>query len=42
MSYETLRLYEEGARLYALLNLVVSLTAGLGAALLGDALGSTL
>lgn len=40
--YETFRLYESGARLYAALNVAISLTAGLAAALLGVALGSTL
>jgi fluoride exporter len=40
MSYETLRLYEDGARLFAVFNLAVSLTAGVGAALLGYAIGS--
>jgi CrcB protein len=38
-SYETLRLFENGARLYAGLNVAVSLCAGLGAAVLGYALG---
>ena len=33
--YETVRLVQERARLYAALNVVVSLVAGLGAALLG-------
>jgi fluoride exporter len=41
-SYETLGLYEAGARLYATLNVVVSLAAGLCAALVGSALGSSL
>jgi CrcB protein len=41
-SYETLRLYDDGARLYAVLNVVVSLVAGLGAALVGVAIGSAL
>ena len=41
-SYETLRLYETGARLYASLNVVISLLAGLGAALVGLAIGSAL
>jgi CrcB protein len=40
MSYETLRLYEDGARLLAALNLLVSLAAGLGAALLGHAVAT--
>ena len=39
-SYETFRLYESGARLYATLNVVISLMAGLGAALIGLAIGS--
>ncbi|RPF28036.1 fluoride efflux transporter CrcB [Georgenia muralis] len=34
-SYETMRLTESGSRLYALLNILLSLTAGLGAAWLG-------
>lgn len=38
-SYETWGLYEAGARLYAALNVVASLAAGLGAALVGMALG---
>ena len=41
-SYETLRLYEDGARLYAGLNVAISLLAGLGAALVGLAIGSAL
>lgn len=39
-SYETLRLMESGARLYAALNVAVSLAAGLGAAAAGYVLGS--
>lgn len=39
-SYETFRLYESGARLYALFNIAISLTAGLGAALVGLSLGA--
>jgi fluoride exporter len=39
-SYETLRLVEDGARLYAAANVVLSLAAGVGAALAGFALGS--
>lgn len=39
-SYETLRLFEDGARLYSLLNVAVSLLAGFGAALVGYAVGS--
>jgi CrcB protein len=38
--YETLRLVEDGARLHAVLNVGVSLLAGVGAAVLGYALGS--
>ncbi len=38
--YETVRLLEIGARLPALLNVAVSLAAGLGAAVLGHVLGS--
>ena len=34
-SYETMRLAESGSRLYALLNVVLSMAAGLGAAWLG-------
>jgi CrcB protein len=40
-SYETFRLYEAGARLYAALNVAMSLLAGLGAALIGLAIGSS-
>jgi fluoride exporter len=40
LSYETLRLYEAGARLYSLANVTVSLAAGLGAASLGYVVGS--
>jgi fluoride exporter len=39
-SYETLRLFEEDARLPATLNVVVSVLAGLGAAVCGYAIGS--
>jgi CrcB protein len=38
--YETLRLFEEGARLYALVNVVLSVVAGLMAAVAGYALGA--
>jgi CrcB protein len=38
--YETLRLYEDGARLLAALNAGLSLAAGLGAAALGYWLGA--
>ncbi|MCQ8827730.1 fluoride efflux transporter CrcB [Streptomyces malaysiensis] len=37
-SYETLRLTEEGARLFAVANVVLSLVAGVGAAFEGGAL----
>jgi fluoride exporter len=37
-SYETLRLYEGGARLYAVANVVVSVAAGVGAAFTGAAI----
>ena len=40
--YESFRLFEDGARLYALLNAVISLLAGLGAAVLGYAVGSAI
>jgi CrcB protein len=39
-SYETLRLYEDGARLYAAMNLVLSVAAALGAALAGFGAGA--
>jgi CrcB protein len=38
-SYETLRLYEDGARLYAGANVLLTLTGGLGAVLAGFAAG---
>jgi CrcB protein len=41
-SYETFRLFEDGARLYALLNVGLSLLAGLGFAVIGYALGTIL
>lgn len=41
-SYETFRLFEDGARLYALLNAGISLLAGLGSAVIGYALGTSL
>lgn len=41
-SYETLRLLETGAGLYALLNVGISLLTGLTAAAAGFALGATL
>jgi fluoride exporter len=37
--YETVRLFEDGARLYALANAALSLTAGLAAAAAGYAVG---
>ncbi len=40
-SYETMRLAEEGAALFATLNAVGSVTAGLGAAFAGAALASS-
>ena len=40
LSYETLRLYEDGARLYATANVVLSVVAGLAAALAGYGAGS--
>jgi CrcB protein len=39
-SYETLRLFEDGARLYSAANVVLSLVASLGAAVAGYAVGS--
>jgi len=39
-SHETLRLHQNGARLHATFNVVISLTAGLGAALVGLAIGA--
>jgi CrcB protein len=41
-SYETLRLAEDGARFYALANLVGSVAAGLGAAFTGAALADAI
>jgi CrcB protein len=41
-SYETLRLYEAGAVLYASANLAANLFAGLGAAFLGYVVGAAL
>lgn len=38
-SYESLRLYQTGARTEAVLNIVISLTAGLGAVSISYALG---
>ena len=40
--YETVRLAEDGARLFAVLNVAASLAAGFGAAALGYALGQAL
>ncbi|HET6937566.1 MAG TPA: fluoride efflux transporter CrcB [Nocardioides sp.] len=40
LSYETLRLYEDGARLYAGTNLGLSLVTGLGAAVAGFGIGT--
>jgi CrcB protein len=40
--YETLRLVEDGARLYALLNAAASIAGGLGAAYCGMALAQAL
>ena len=40
--YETLRLTEDGARLYAALNVAISVTAGLGAASLGWAVAAVI
>lgn len=41
-SYETLRLTEDGARFYAVLNVVGSLAAGLGAAFTGTAIAEAI
>lgn len=41
-SYETLRLAEDGARGYAVFNVVASVVCGLGAAFAGVALGNAL
>ena len=40
--YETVRLYQERARFYSLANVVISLLAGVGAALVGLAAGAAL
>lgn len=40
--YETVRLFEEGARLFAVLNVVLTLAAGLGSAAAGYLLGVAL
>ncbi|MDK1475461.1 fluoride efflux transporter CrcB [Streptomyces sp. 549] len=41
-SYETMRLVEQGARLFAVANVVASVVAGLGAVLLGVAVAGAL
>jgi CrcB protein len=41
-SYESLRLFEDGARLFAFINVAISLTGGLGAAMAGYAVGSAI
>lgn len=41
-SYETLRLLEEGTGFYAVANIVASVSAGLGAAVIGLALGTAI
>jgi CrcB protein len=41
-SYETLRLAEDGARFYAVANVVGSLAAGLGAAFMGTAIAEAI
>ena len=41
-SYETMRLTQEGARFYAMANIVLSLVAGLGAASFGWSIGETI
>lgn len=40
--YETFRLFEDGARLYSLLNVALSLLAGIGAAVLGYVVASAI
>ena len=42
VGYETFRLVEDGARLSALLNIGISLAAGIGAAAMGYAVGAGL
>ncbi len=42
LSYETLRLAEEGARFFAAANAVASIVAGLGAAFTGAALAQSI
>lgn len=39
-SYETMRLYQTGARMQAVLNLAVTIAAGLGAVSIGYAIGT--
>lgn len=39
-AYETVRLFEDRARFYAVVNVVISLAGGLGAALVGALVGS--
>lgn len=41
-SYETLRLYEDGAHFHAVANVVVSVAAGLGAAFTGAAIAQAI
>jgi len=41
-SYETVRLFEDRSRFYALANIAISLVAGLGAAALGWSIGAAL
>ncbi|GKQ35438.1 hypothetical protein ALMP_19810 [Streptomyces sp. A012304] len=41
-SYETLRLAEDGARFYAVANVIASVAAGLGAAFVGAAFADAL
>jgi fluoride exporter len=42
LSYETLRLLEDDARLFAAANIVASIVAGLGSAFLGVAIGQAI
>lgn len=42
LSYETLRLAEDGARFFAAANVIASIVAGLGAAFLGAAISQAL
>lgn len=41
-SYETMRLFEDRSRFYALANIAISVVAGLGAAALGWSIGASL